>query len=150
MLAYVKKLVRAISSSVSKVVADVDWHPMGVGCTFICVFWTFWPYIRAFQTFLRPILTVDGTFLKGAYEGSLLIACADDEENGTILIAYVMAEVVCESSRLLDLIRCHDWNEQFTMKTIISDRMQWISSTVTSIFLKATHGYCRRYPTENL
>lgn len=45
---------------------------------------------------------------EGTYEGSLLIACVDDEDNGTILIAYAMAKVECESSRLLALIHCHD------------------------------------------
>lgn len=40
---------------------------------------------------------IDDTFLF-KYEGSLLIECAPDENNKTIPIAYVVAEVECEYS----------------------------------------------------
>ena len=41
--------------------------------TFKSFFWSFGPCIRSFQTSLRPVITVDGSHLRGKYPGVLLV-----------------------------------------------------------------------------
>lgn len=81
---YGKELLRAIPGIVFKVVVNEDLYPMR-GAHY-SLFWGFKPYIISFQTRLQPILTVDVTFLKGKFEGCLLIACVFDGDNGQFLL----------------------------------------------------------------
>jgi len=50
------------------------------------VFWAFGPSIQAYKE-CRPVLSVDGTFLRGAYKGKLLMAVAKTANNNILPIA---------------------------------------------------------------
>ena len=52
-----------------------------VGCTvFHHVFWAFGLVIEAFRH-LKPVICVDGTFMKGTYKSKLLVAVGFDASN---------------------------------------------------------------------
>ena len=38
--------------------------------------------------YCRPLIVVDGTFLKGKYKGTLFVACAKDGNNGIFPLAF--------------------------------------------------------------
>ena len=62
------------------------------GYEFRRVFWIFSPVTRAFRRSLRPLLTVDGTFLKGKFPGVLLVATALDRNQQLICLAYAVVK----------------------------------------------------------
>nr|XP_012567480.1 uncharacterized protein LOC105851313 [Cicer arietinum] len=55
------------------------------------LFWAYVPCISAFK-FCKPIVQVDGTWLYGKYNGTLLVAVAQDGNDNIILIAYALVE----------------------------------------------------------
>ncbi|CAL0320995.1 unnamed protein product [Lupinus luteus] len=55
------------------------------------VFWAFKPCIEGFA-FCKPILQVDGTFLTGKYNGTLLIASSQDGNRRIFPVAFAIVE----------------------------------------------------------
>ncbi|XP_025664681.1 uncharacterized protein [Arachis hypogaea] len=55
------------------------------------VFWSYYPYIRAFRH-CKPIVQVDGTHLYGKYKGCLLVAVSQDGNNNIVPIAFAIVE----------------------------------------------------------
>lgn len=49
---------------------------------------------RGFLARCKPLISLDGYFLKGYYEGQLLAAVSQDENNSFYIIAYTIVEVV--------------------------------------------------------
>jgi hypothetical protein len=43
-------------------------------------------------THCRPVLPIDGTFLIGKYEGTLLIAIAVDADNALVSLAFALVD----------------------------------------------------------
>ena len=57
----------------------------------IRIFWSFGQCIEAFRH-CRPVICVDGTFLSGKYQGTLLTAIIADANNQIIPLAYAVVE----------------------------------------------------------
>ena len=73
--------------------ADIPDIPIELaGYDFRRVFWMFGPVARAFRRTLRPLLTLDGTFLKGKYPGVLLVATAIDGNQQLMCLAYAIVD----------------------------------------------------------
>ncbi|KAH9704759.1 SWIM-type domain-containing protein [Citrus sinensis] len=68
--------------------------------------------IKGFMQYIRPVIAVDGTHLKGLYRGSMFVAT------------------------------CLDGNNQLPKLVIISDRCTAIRRAVLKVFHNATHGVC--------
>ncbi|KAH9803703.1 SWIM-type domain-containing protein [Citrus sinensis] len=68
--------------------------------------------IKGFMQYIRPVIAVDGTHLKGLYRGSMFVAT------------------------------CLDGNNQLPELVIISDRCTAIRRAVLKVFHNATHGVC--------
>lgn len=85
------ELVRSNLRTIFKVITDQDIYPL-TGRTFLIIFLAFGPCIQIFQIGLCPLLTINGTHLKGRYERTFLIAYVADEDNGIMPIAYIVAE----------------------------------------------------------
>jgi hypothetical protein len=58
---------------------------------FKCVAWAFGPCIEAVP-YLRPVISIDASFLSGRYRGRLLIACGYDAENKLLPLAFAIVE----------------------------------------------------------
>ena len=52
-------------------------------------FWTFGPCINAFKH-CRPVLSVDGTFLTGTYEGTIMVAVGHDGGDQLLPLAFAL------------------------------------------------------------
>ncbi|BAT03054.1 Os07g0661150 [Oryza sativa Japonica Group] len=59
--------------------------------SFKCLAWAFGPCIESVP-YLRPVISVDASFLSGRYRGRLLIACGYDAENRLLPLAFAIVE----------------------------------------------------------
>ncbi|CAM8960811.1 unnamed protein product [Rhodiola kirilowii] len=99
-------------------------HISGGENTSVCkrVWWAFKPMIDGWQ-YARPVISIDGTFLKGRYNGKLLIAMGFDSNNHQYPLAYglVDEETTANWSWFLRLLR-RDICQTRERVCIISDR----------------------------
>ena len=58
---------------------------------FFCAFWCFSQCIEAFRHY-RPVFSIDGTFLLGKYQGTMLIAIGVDADDCLVPLAFALAE----------------------------------------------------------
>ncbi|XP_040377304.1 uncharacterized protein LOC107303549 [Oryza brachyantha] len=58
---------------------------------FKCLAWAFGPCIESVPH-LRPVISIDASFLSGRYQGRLLIACGYDAENKLLPLAFAIVE----------------------------------------------------------
>ncbi|XP_074342554.1 uncharacterized protein LOC141680151 [Apium graveolens] len=92
--------------------------------TSVCkrIWWAFKPVIDEWQH-ARPVISIDGTFLKGKYNGKLLIAMGSDSNNQQYPIAYglVHEEPTIDWSYFLNHLRRYVCKDRRGV-CIISDR----------------------------
>ena len=73
----------------------VEWkHTEGSGAdakVFHSVFWSFMPSIEGFKS-CRPVITIDGTHMRGKYKEKLLIACGVDAVGHIFPLAFCMSD----------------------------------------------------------
>ncbi|XP_042061570.1 uncharacterized protein LOC121805686 [Salvia splendens] len=109
------------------------------------VFWAFGPAIEAFQL-AKPVLSVDGTHLRGRLKGKLLAAVGYDANNNYLHVAFaIVDEETNESwSWFPNLVRVHIIKHEHEV-CIISDRHQGIINAMQSdVWKEVPVGY-RRY-----
>nr|XP_027087692.1 uncharacterized protein LOC113709138 [Coffea arabica] len=101
-----------------------DHHPLSTvsQTIFDYIFWAFAPAIQAFRH-LKPVICVDGTFLKGPYRGKLLVAIGFDACNHLFPLAFALVDEENNRSwswfmRLLRIHVCRDVQNV----CVISDR----------------------------
>ncbi|XP_060185021.1 uncharacterized protein LOC132614568 [Lycium barbarum] len=105
-------------------------------------------WIRGF-VHMRKVLAVDGTFLRGPYEGVLLYAVAQDTKNHIFHVAFCVVDKECDASyeyfveQLLDIV------PNTTELCIISNRHLSMGKMVSKIYSEAHHGCCTRQLAEN-
>ncbi|XP_060968510.1 uncharacterized protein LOC133036059 [Cannabis sativa] len=98
----------------------------------------------------KPIIVVDGTFLKAAYGGTLLTANTQDAELKIFPLAYYIVDSENDKS--------WEWffkkiKEVFGVREdqcLISDRHESIIKATRKVFLEITHGYCIFHLLSNL
>jgi hypothetical protein len=64
---------------------------------FFCAFWTFGQCVEAFKH-CCDVLSIDGTFLTGKYEGTMLIAIGIDADHQLVPLAFAIVEKENNSS----------------------------------------------------
>ncbi|XP_025611641.1 uncharacterized protein [Arachis hypogaea] len=93
------------------------------------VFWSFYPYIRAFRS-CKPIVQIDGTHLYGKYKGALLVAVSQDGNGNIVPLAFAVVEG--ETSDAWHFFLTHLRTHVVTRDGIglISDRHDSITSAI--------------------
>ncbi|XP_042003830.1 uncharacterized protein LOC121752805 [Salvia splendens] len=110
------------------------------------VFWAFGPAIEVFQL-AKPVLSVDGTHLRGRLKGKLLAVVGYDANKNCLPVAFATVdEETNEScSWFLNLVRVHIIKHD-QEACIISDRHQGIKNAMQSDVWKEVpvgyHRYC--------
>ncbi|XP_063942817.1 uncharacterized protein LOC135150445 [Daucus carota subsp. sativus] len=115
--------VMASTNVGSIVVVEVVPHHKERGTsTFVRAFWCLKAMIDGWQ-YARPVISIDGTFLKGKYNGKLLVAVGVDSNNHQypICFALVDEETTENWSWFLRLLRRHVCRDRLGV-CIISDR----------------------------
>nr|XP_009797928.1 PREDICTED: uncharacterized protein LOC104244237 [Nicotiana sylvestris] len=100
-----------------------------------------------FKSGLRPLIGLDGTFLKGKCKGQLLVAMGQDSMNQFYPLAWAVVDK--ETSRtwswFVDLLkRSLDLNNGAGV-TFISDMQKGLLDAVSTVLPDAHHRYCARH-----
>ena len=116
---------------------------------FMYLFLAYGPCIRGFGC-MRKVISVDGTWLKGKFRGTLLVATAQDSERHCYPIAWAIVDSENDAS----------WTWFFSnLKVIvtdseelvfISDRNQSISNALSTVYSLAHHGCCTWHVSQNI
>jgi hypothetical protein len=93
---------------------------------FFCAFWCFPQCVESFRH-CRPVFSIDGTFLLGKYQGTLLIAISVDANNKLVPLAFALVEKENKDSWgwFLQLVQVHVVGPRREVG-VISDRHQGI------------------------
>jgi hypothetical protein len=116
-------------------------------------FWCFAQCVEAFRH-MRPVFSIDGTFLTWKYQGTLLIVIGIDAEKSLVPLAFALVEKENKGSCawFLRLVRIHVVGPGRSV-CVLSDRHARILSAVTESIPRhapVVHRWCTRHLAENL
>jgi MULE transposase domain/SWIM zinc finger len=117
------------------------------------VFWSFGPCITAFRG-CRPVLSVDGTHLRGAYKGKLLVAVCKTSNNNIMPVAFAVVDEESHSSWrwFIECLRFYVLGRRPTC--IISDRDPGVISAMKTMLERhpnmGVHRFCLEHVKSNL
>ncbi|KAL3642159.1 hypothetical protein CASFOL_012974 [Castilleja foliolosa] len=97
---------------------------------------------RGFLANIRPVIAIDGTFLRGKYGGTLLLATAMDGNKQLYPIAFGIVDSENNESWNWFLSKLHEIIGHVLDLVIISDRHKSIMKGVADVFPDAVHGIC--------
>ncbi|XP_050207806.1 protein FAR1-RELATED SEQUENCE 6-like [Mercurialis annua] len=109
--------------------------------SFLYVFMALNASIKGWE-FCIPIFVVDSTFLTSANGGTLLTACAQDENGKIFPLAFCIVDSENDASWEWFMIRIRDVFQMQRDMCIVSDRHESIKNTSTAVFPEATHALC--------
>ncbi|XP_033134251.1 uncharacterized protein LOC117127721 [Brassica rapa] len=114
------------------------------------LFIAFGQSIRGFNTVMRRVIVVDGTFLKSKFKGVLLVATAIDGNSNLYPIAFGIVDSENEQSwewfmRELKVVVADDNGLAF-----ISDRQVSIAKALEKVYPLARHGICIHHLLNNV
>ncbi|CAB4313346.1 unnamed protein product [Prunus armeniaca] len=106
---------------------------------------------EGFKAGCRPIIGLDGCFLKSVYAGQLLTVVGIDANNETWVIGYAVVESECKESWIwfMELLvkDCHIVN-QFGF-TFISDKQKGLLPAFGQVVPNCDHRFCARHMFSN-
>ncbi|XP_010659523.1 uncharacterized protein LOC104881328 [Vitis vinifera] len=112
---------------------------MSIGASFV-----------GFHTSIRPVIAVDGTFLKAKYLGTLFIAACKDDNNQIYPLAFGIGDSENDASWEWFLQKLHDALGHIDDLFVISDQHGSIEKAVHKVFPHARHGVCTYHVGQNL
>ncbi|XP_050222579.1 uncharacterized protein LOC126672668 [Mercurialis annua] len=92
--------------------------------------------------YCRPVMVVDGTFLKSTYGGTMLTAIAQNASGKLFPLAFCIADSENNASWEWFFVKI---KQAFGVReglTIISNRCDSIANTINEVYPEATHGIC--------
>ncbi|KAG5556876.1 hypothetical protein RHGRI_007205 [Rhododendron griersonianum] len=101
-------------------------------------------------TFCRPILFVDGTFLKSTHNGCLLSACAKDGNQGLYPLCLAVVDSENYDNWYWFMEQLKDFLEDGRVLVFVSDRHDGLLQAVKQIFPSSPHSHCLVHLKENL
>jgi zinc finger SWIM domain-containing protein 3 len=113
------------------------------------VFISFRAWTDAFERGCRPLIFIDGAFLKNKYKGVLAAATAMDANNSLLVlgIAIISSETNDNWNWFFSKLReCVSRDKQYT---IYSDRKEGILKGAEKYFPESHHAYCLRHLRDN-
>lgn len=99
---------------------------------------------KGFLSGCRPLLGLDGSFIKGYHKGQLLAAVGVDPNNGIYLIVYAVMESECHSTCkwFLEFLAQDLGIEQNSYIAWMSDRQKGLIEVVREIFGNVPYRFC--------
>ncbi|XP_076888152.1 uncharacterized protein LOC143538478 [Bidens hawaiensis] len=121
--------------------------------TFKFVFWAFGPAIKTFQHCM-PIISVDGTHLKGSYGGKMLIAVMKNANKYIVPIAFTIVdeETVENWKWFFTQLWVHIASHRGEKLCLISDRHKGIINALKNLRVwkeNCVHRFCLRHIRSN-
>ncbi|XP_060967372.1 uncharacterized protein LOC133035544 [Cannabis sativa] len=104
---------------------------------------------RGFK-FCRPVISIDGTFLKTRFGGTMLVAVAYDVNNQLFPIAFAIVDSENHDSWKYFLQKLKEAIGEVENLVFVSDRHQSIEHAVEVIFPEACHCACYKHISMNV
>ncbi|XP_076931813.1 uncharacterized protein LOC143597104 [Bidens hawaiensis] len=122
--------------------------------TFTYVFWVFGPSIKTFLHCM-PVISVDGTYLKGSYRGKMLIAVTKNANKYVVPIAFAIVdeETVESWTWFFTQLWVHIAVHRGKKLCVISDRHKGIINALKNLQVwseNSVHQFCLRHIRSNL
>ncbi|KAM6558435.1 hypothetical protein CsatA_003574 [Cannabis sativa] len=112
-------------------------------------FWSLAACRRGFK-FCRPVISIDGTFLKTRFGGTMLVAVAYDANNQLFPIAFAIVDSENHDSWKYFLQKLKEAIGEVENLVFVSDRHQSIEHAVEVIFPEACHCACYKHISMNV
>ncbi|XP_022007853.1 uncharacterized protein LOC110907135 [Helianthus annuus] len=108
--------------------------------------------MRGFKMIGRPLLGVDGCFLKGPFPGQILSAVGIDGNNSIYPVCYALGEAATTQTWkwFLQLLRDDLGCTADSCFTFISDRQKGLIPAMLAVFPNGEHRFCLRRIHENM
>ncbi|XP_050111795.1 uncharacterized protein LOC126590369 [Malus sylvestris] len=117
---------------------------------FLYFFMAMGAFIRGFRGSMRPVVAVDGTFLKGKYLGTLFVAVCHDGQNQIYPLAFGVGDSENDASWTWFLTKLRSAIGEVTDLVFVSDRHGSIGKAVQTVFPEAYHGACMYHVAGNM
>nr|XP_028964814.1 PKS-NRPS hybrid synthetase CHGG_01239-like [Malus domestica] len=117
---------------------------------FLYCFMSLGPCIRGFRSAIRPVIAVDGTFLKGKYLGTLFVATCMDGNKQIYPLAFGVGDSENDASWNWFLTKLRGAIGEVDDLVFISDRHESIRKALSTIFPNAHHGACIFHISQNI
>ena len=98
----------------------------------------------------KPVISVDGTFLKNEFFGTLLLSAVLDADNHIFPLGFAIVDSENDSSWEWFFERLKEAIGTRKDLVIVSDRKSSIPKAVEKVFLDASHGFCMQHLLRNL
>ncbi|XP_076886006.1 uncharacterized protein LOC143535709 [Bidens hawaiensis] len=149
---YAMELMNANPGTTVKIDVESEPNPSSQTRVFKRIYICLGPLKQGFKACGRELLGLDGAFLKGSYQGQVLVAVGLDPNNGIYPLAYAIAEAENKSSWTWFLECLQDdldlqSNSNFTF---ISDRQKGLIPALAQVFPAAEHRFCLRHIHQNM
>ncbi|XP_013689853.2 uncharacterized protein LOC106393727 [Brassica napus] len=112
-------------------------------------FVAFGPSIRGFSL-MRKVIAVDGTFLKGKFNGTLLAACAQDGDYHLYPLAFAVVDAENGASWKWFFRGLSQMIPDASDLVFVSDRANSIASALEDVYPLSHHGICRIHLLRNI
>ncbi|XP_021984711.1 uncharacterized protein LOC110880496 [Helianthus annuus] len=149
---YCDDLLKANPGSTIK----IDVEPCGNSTSptrqFRRVYFCFASMMRGFKMIGRPLLGVDGCFMKGPFPGQILSVVGIDGNNSIYPVCYALveAETTQTCKWFLQLLRDDLGCTANSCFTFIGDRQKCLIPAMLAVFPNAEHIFCLRHIHENM
>ncbi|KAH9762892.1 SWIM-type domain-containing protein [Citrus sinensis] len=98
--------------------------------------------IKGLMQYIRPVIAVDGTHLKGLYHGSMFVTTCLDGNNQLYPLAIGVIDSKTNDAWEWFMMKLHGVIGNRPELVIISDRCTTIKRVVLKVFHNVTHGIC--------
>jgi len=117
---------------------------------FLYAFFSLGQCIKGFQTVIRPVIAIDATHLKGAFEGVIYVASCKDGDEHAYPIAFGVGDGEAESSWIWFLERLREAIGEVEGMLLVSDRHASIAKAVSIVYPNVPHCICFFHLKQNL
>ena len=116
---------------------------------FLYCFFSLGACIRGFRS-CRPVICVDGTFLKSRYKGHMLCAVALDADSALYPLAFALVDSENQNSWKYFMLKLKEAIGDVDNLVFVSDRHASIIHAVEVVFPEAHHGACYHHVSMNV
>ena len=106
--------------------------------------------ISGFHTSIRPVITINGTFLKAKYLGTLFVVACKDGNNQIYPLCFGIGDSENDASWEWFLKKLHGAIDHVDDLVVVLDRHNNIEKAVRKVFPHASHGVCTYHMKKNL
>lgn len=106
--------------------------------------------IRGFRAACRPIICIDGSFLKTKNKGTMLGAIAQDANKQLYPVAFGVVDIENNDSWMYFMLKLRECIGHVENLVFVSDRHQSIASALSAVFPEAHHGACIQHIAMNI